>query len=92
MPHLVGLLAHRHAFDLALTFRIEQAQLDAFRVLGEQGEVDALSVPGRAERIWSPRPYRYERLHWIEPGLWSYPVRVSPLVSRIRSGYSTGFV
>ena len=35
---------------------IEQAQLDPSGVLGEQGEVHPLAVPGRPLRIWHSRP------------------------------------
>ncbi len=63
MPYLVGLLAHLHHFDLALALRIEQAQLDTFRVLGEQREIHAFAVPGRSERIRPPGPYRPGRFH-----------------------------
>jgi hypothetical protein len=35
--------------------RIEKAKLDVRRVLGEDGEIDSQSVPGRTERIGDPR-------------------------------------
>ncbi len=50
VPDLVRLLAQRDALQLAPPAAIEQAQLDAFRMLGEQREVDALAVPRSALR------------------------------------------
>ena len=68
MPDLIGLLAQRNALDLAAAFRVEQAQLDTFGVLGKQPEVHAFPVPGRAQRVRPARPDRYERLHRTRAG------------------------
>ena len=38
------------------SLRIEQAELDARRVLGEEREVDAGAVPGRSQRIRGTGP------------------------------------
>src|SRR6185369_1497277 len=46
VPDLVGVLGELDALVLALAAGIEQAQLDAGGVRGEQGEVDAFAVPG----------------------------------------------
>ena len=43
--------------------RVEQAELDAIRVLGEEREVRPLGVWGRAERIRPARPHRQPRHH-----------------------------
>jgi len=48
VPDQIGLLAQFDALHLAPSAGIEQAQLDAFGVFGEEGEVDALAVPGSA--------------------------------------------
>src|SRR5262249_19476841 len=52
MPDLVGSLANVDAerFD-GVMFAIEETELDTRRVLGGDREVDALAVPGCAERI-----------------------------------------
>src|SRR4029078_2112101 len=50
MTDVIGLLAQRDALQLAPPAIIEQAQLDAFRMLREQREVDALAVPRRTLR------------------------------------------
>jgi hypothetical protein len=57
VPDVLGLLGHG---DARLAAVVEQAELDGLRVLGEESEVHARAVPGRAERIgpaWSC-PYR----------------------------------
>ncbi|MFT3847446.1 MAG: hypothetical protein QM739_01850 [Propionivibrio sp.] len=56
MPDEIGLLRHGDAFDLASAVQVEQAELDLGRVLGEEREIDALSVPRRAKRIRFARP------------------------------------
>jgi hypothetical protein len=56
VPDLVGVLGQRDALDLAPASRVEQAQVHALRILREQGEVDAASVPGGAARMREPRP------------------------------------
>ena len=52
VPDLIGALAQsdRVRFDVVV-FVLEQAELDAGRVLGEDREVDALAVPCGTERI-----------------------------------------
>ena len=57
VPDHVGLLGQRdrQRFDFGVG-RIEQAELDSRRMLGEQREVDADAVPGRAQRIRRARP------------------------------------
>ena len=52
VPDHVGLLGQRNRQRLDFGVdRVEQAELDAGGVLGEQREVDADAVPGGAERI-----------------------------------------
>ena len=52
VPHLIGALAQHDLVRLdRVVFAVEQAQLDAGRVLGEDREVDALAVPSCAEWI-----------------------------------------
>ena len=51
MPDLVGVLGELYAVELALTGLVEQADLDLFRILREQGEIDALAIPSCAQRI-----------------------------------------
>src|SRR5579872_2047767 len=55
MPDVIRLLAHLDFF-FALAV-VEQAQLDAFRALGVQSEVDADSIPRRALRKWPARQH-----------------------------------
>ncbi len=55
VPDLVGHLRQRHPVGL-LAVRVEQAQLDLGGMGREQGEVDAGTIPARAERIGQPRP------------------------------------
>jgi hypothetical protein len=55
VPDHVGLLGQRDRHRLGLGIeRVEQAELDAGRVLREDGEVDADAVPRGAERIGAP--------------------------------------
>ena len=54
VPDLVGVFRQHDAVDLALARGVEQAELDLFGVRREQREVDALAVPGGAERIGLP--------------------------------------
>jgi hypothetical protein len=57
VPHHVGVLGQRNRDRFAVgRRRVEQAQLDAGRVLAEQREVDADAVPCRAERIRTSGP------------------------------------
>src|ERR1700722_7989752 len=51
MPNLVGVFGQRNALDLLFAARVEQAELDFRGVRGEQREIDALAVPGHAERM-----------------------------------------
>jgi hypothetical protein len=37
--------------------RIKQAQLHALSLLGKEGKINALTVPGGAERVGSSRQY-----------------------------------
>src|ERR1700704_3624261 len=52
VPDLVGVFRHLEALDLAPPRRVEQAELELGGVSGKDGEVDAESVPGGAQRIW----------------------------------------
>src|SRR5437763_10530907 len=54
VPGERGALAHRDPRLVVLL--VEQAELDAGGVLGEQGEVRAAPVPGRAQRKRPSRP------------------------------------
>src|SRR5687767_14464335 len=58
VPDHVGLFGQRNGqrFHVGVA-RVEQAQLDARRVLGEDGEVDSDTIPGRAERMRRAWPY-----------------------------------
>src|SRR6266511_2608282 len=94
MPDLIGLLAQRNAFELAPALGIEQAELNVLRMLREKPEIDALAVPGGAERIRPARPDRHERLHrnWAghiahtSPAPWSRVVTCRvPQVVRART-------
>ena len=51
VPDLVGVFGQLDALDLALACGVEQADLDFGGVGREQREIDALAVPGGAERI-----------------------------------------
>ena len=51
VPDPVRPLPKLDPLDLLLPGRIKETKLHPLRVLREQGEVDALTVPGRAERI-----------------------------------------
>ena len=55
VPHLVGEFGQRISCDLPLALWIEQAEIDALRVRGEDREVRAEPVPGGAERIGRAR-------------------------------------
>ena len=57
MPHLVGVFRQHDARLLVLARALEQAQLDLLGMRREQREIDALAVPGRAERIGLTRPH-----------------------------------
>src|SRR4029079_10919081 len=76
MPHLVGVFGERNALDLALTPRVEETEVDTRRIRGEQREIDAETIPCRAERIrtafGNPRPAAARfltRPHWFLRGL-----------------------
>src|SRR5690606_1297242 len=56
MPHLIGVLAKLDRRRRGAPVALEKHELHALRVLGEQREVDALAVPGSAERIGAARP------------------------------------
>lgn len=60
MPDLVGVLAERNALGLLIPILAEQAQLDPFRILREQREIDAATVPGGAEGIGKAGPYAHD--------------------------------
>ena len=51
VPDLVGVFGQGDAVGLAPAVGVEQAQFDLGGVGGEQGEIDARSVPGRAARM-----------------------------------------
>ena len=51
VPDILGAFGQRDAFDLAAALSVEQAQLDLLRMGGEQREVGAPAIPGRAETI-----------------------------------------
>src|SRR2546430_560652 len=58
VAYLVRPLAQRDARRLDLVLRaIEETEIDAAGILGEDREVDAFTVPGRTERIRISRPY-----------------------------------
>ena len=63
MPDLVGVLRKHHPMSLLASILVEKAQLDLFRILGENGEIHPFSVPGRALRIGSAWPDCGLRLH-----------------------------
>src|SRR5271170_7182573 len=54
MPNLIGVFGEIDARGLALAFLVEQADLDSARMRREQGEIDAVPVPGGPERVWQP--------------------------------------
>ena len=54
VPDIVGALRQRDALELARALAVEQAELDLRRIGGEQREVGAAAVPGRAERMRRP--------------------------------------
>src|SRR6516162_6891230 len=56
MPDLVRSLPHRDARLGLARLGVEEAELDALGMLGEQCEVDAFSVPSGAERVRPPGP------------------------------------
>jgi hypothetical protein len=60
VPDLVRVFRQRHPVGLALAFRIEEAEFDLLGVRGEQREIDAAAVPGRAKRIGQA---------WLDPML-----------------------
>src|SRR5690606_16180669 len=56
MPDLVGALVEDDSPGFVAAFGVEQAELDLQCVAGEECEIDALAVPGRAQRIRPARP------------------------------------
>jgi hypothetical protein len=57
MPHLVRLLTDLYFRALGgVVLVIEEAELDAGRVLREEGEVDAFAIPRRTEWVGLARP------------------------------------
>src|SRR5437879_10361686 len=59
VAYLVRPLAQRDARRLDSVLRaIEETEIDAAGVLGEDREVDAFTVPGRNERIRLYQPYQ----------------------------------
>ena len=58
VPDIIGTLRHVDALDLAAALRVEQAQLDALGILGEEREVDAGAVPRGAAREAARRARR----------------------------------
>ena len=69
VPHLVGVLAQGEALHFPPAVGVEDAELDLVGVLGEKREVDALAVPGRAERVRAARPYRRHRRCGLDAAL-----------------------
>ena len=61
MPDEVGALEQLDALHLAPPLGIEETQLDALGVLGEQREIDARPFPGGAEGIGPAAPERARR-------------------------------
>ncbi len=51
VPDEVGALGQARAHHLAATALVEDADLDGIGVLGEDGEVDAVAIPRRTERV-----------------------------------------
>jgi hypothetical protein len=57
MPDLIGLFTDLNLGALGrVVFVIEETQLDAGRILGEDGEVDAFAIPRRTEWVGLSRP------------------------------------
>src|SRR5947207_14928283 len=56
VPHHVGTLSELKVLQLAAAARVEDDQVDTGRVCGIQREVNAPTVPGRAERIRTTWP------------------------------------
>ena len=57
VPDFVGIFGQHDARFLTAAGAIEQAQLDLFGMRRKDREIDALAVPGRAERIRPTRPH-----------------------------------
>ncbi len=66
VPDEVGALAQLQPRDFAPAGLVEEAELDALGMAREEREVDALVVPGGAERIGGARP---ELEHGVHHGL-----------------------
>ena len=62
VPDVLGALAQHDALQLAAAVVVEQAELDLLGVLGEQREVDAFAIPGRAARVGLSRPDDLDRI------------------------------
>ena len=58
VPHMARLLGQRDARGLLAVDVVEQAQLDAGGLLGVDGEVRALAIPGGSERVGAAWPDR----------------------------------
>src|SRR5215469_4198654 len=58
MPNLIILPTYSDSFDLAPSFRIKQAKLDSLGMFGEKRKVNALTIPGRAQRMCLSGPHR----------------------------------
>src|SRR5665213_4060853 len=64
VPDFVGEFGQRVTRDLAPSARVEDAQVDALGVGGEEREVDAGAVPVRAERIGAARFEAFRHRHY----------------------------
>ena len=51
MPDVIGALAQHNPLDLTPAVRVEQTEFDLAGVFREQGEVDAVAIPGGAKRL-----------------------------------------
>src|SRR5262249_52440405 len=69
VPDLVGVFRQ---IDPHLAGLVEQAELDPRRIGGEQCEIDALAVPGRAQRMRQSFPDAVLDDRGHHTSLWSY--------------------
>ena len=74
VPDLVGVFGQPDARHLVVAGGIEEAEIDRLGILREQREIDALAVPGGAQRIGPPRPDIGAQLHHPP---WRSGVRIS---------------
>src|SRR5579875_1070076 len=58
MPDLVGLPGQVNHMGLMLGARIEDTELDSFRVLGKKRKINPLTVPSSSQWIGGPAPDR----------------------------------